>query len=205
MGYVLQNIEDVYRQQPNTMCIPRMEQRYYLPQGETVLLSFFPEEQTEEQEQPAEADNVWVRVDVMRGERGEGKYIGVLLEKPPNIPNLDVGYRVEFGAEHVADIYIDESDYRWFDGTKLAMVSRQVIDENAWPGRVMRIPPADDRYSGWLILKGDEDRFFMRDFENFHSFSLEDCVSRCAVLASVLYEPIGADYKWDAEHSEYRK
>jgi len=201
MGYVLHNIEDVYRQQPNTMCIPRMEQRYYLQSGETVRVGFFPEEQSEDTEE-ATADSVWVRVELARG---EGKYIGVLLEKPETIANLDVGYRVEFGGEHIAEIYIDESDYRWFDATKLAMVSRQVIDENAWPGRLMRIPPADDRYSGWLILKGDEDRFFMRDFDNFHSFSLEDCVNRCAVLASVLYEAIGADYKWDAEHSEYRK
>jgi hypothetical protein len=190
MGYVLQNIEDVYRHQPNTMCIPRMEQRYYLQAGETVRIAFFPEEQ--EGETQAEADGVWVRVELSRGERGEGKYIGVLLEKPETIANLDVGYRIEFGAENVGDIYIDESDYRWFDRTK-------------WPGRLMRIPPADDRYSGWLILKGDEDRFFMRDFANFHSFSLEDCVSRCAVLASVLYEPIGADYKWDSENAEYRK
>jgi hypothetical protein len=201
MGYVLHNIEDVYKEQPNVLCIPRMEQRYYLQQGETVRIGFLPEGS----EEGGEPDFVWTRVELARGDRGEGKYIGVLLEKPPTIDNLDTGYRVEFQAENVAEIYIDESDWRWFDASKLCMVSRAIIEENAWPGRLMRIPPADERYSGWYILKGDEDRFFMRNVENFDTFTLEDCVHRCAVLASVLYEPIGADYKWNGENAEYRK
>ncbi len=196
MAYRLENIEDVYKQNHRTMCIPRLEQRHGLLAGEAVRVGFLPESAN-----GVEADRVWVRVELVRE---GGRYIGVLLEKPESIANLNAGFRVEFAAENVSEIFVDEGDYRWFDDTKLAMVSSHMFEENSWPGRVMRIPPAEEKYSGWLILKGDEDRLFMRNFDNFHGFTLADCVDKCPPLKTVLYMPIGADYIWDEENSEYR-
>lgn len=196
MSYVLENIEDVYRPNHRTMTIPRIEQRLNLLQGEAVRVGFLPEVAN-----GTPASRVWVRVELVRG---DGRYIGVLLEKPDKIANLNEGFRVEFSADNVSEVFIDEGDYRWFDDQKYAMVSSHMFEENSWPGRVMRIPPAEEIYSGWLILKGDEDRLFMRDFSNFHAFQLFDCVDKCPPLKTVLYMPIGADYTWDAENFEYR-
>lgn len=196
MSYLLENIEDVYRPNHRTMVIPRQEQRYNLQVGEAVRVGFIP---APENGHPAE--RVWVRVEMARG---EGRYIGVLLEKPASIVNLNEGFRVEFSADNVSEIFVDEGDHRWFDDQKYAMVSSHMFEENSWPGRVMRIPPAEEIYSGWLILKGDEDRHFLRDFSNFHAFQLFDCVDKCPALKTILFMPIGADYTWDAENCEYR-
>ncbi|RTL43225.1 MAG: DUF2185 domain-containing protein [Candidatus Melainabacteria bacterium] len=196
MSYVLENIETIYRPNYRTMTIPRLEQRLNLVQGEAVRVGFLPAPAS-----GAEATRIWVRVELVRG---DGRYIGVLLETPPGIANLNEGFRVEFSADNVSEVFIDEGDYRWFDDQKYAMVSSHMFEENSWPGRVMRIPPAEEIYSGWLILKGDEDRHFMRDFSNFHAFQLFDCVDKCPPLKTVLYQPIGADYTWDSENFEYR-
>lgn len=196
MSYLLENIEAIYKPNHRTMCIPRQEQRDQLQPGEAVRVGFLPESGN-----GVAAERVWVRVELARG---EGRFIGVLLEKPETIAGLAAGFRVEFSSDNVSEIFIDQGDYRWFDDTKFAMVSSHMFEEGSWQGRVMRIPPAEEIYSGWLILKGDEDRLFLRDFSNFHAFSLADCVDKCPPLKTVLFEPIGADYVWDAESTEYR-
>lgn len=196
MAYLLENAEEIYRANYRTMYLPRQEQRYNMQIGEAVKVGFLPE-----QSNGNGAERVWVRVELVRE---GGRYIGVLLEKPNSIQNLSTGFRVEFAAENIAEIYIDEGDYRWFDNTKLATVSSHMFEESSWPGRVMRIPPAEEQYSGWIILKGDEDRHFMRDQENFYPFTLADCVDKCPVLSTVLYLPIGADCAWDEENREFR-
>lgn len=196
MSYVLENAEIPYRESFRTTFIPRLEQRLSLQVGETVRVGFFPEV---DNGQPAE--RVWLRVELVRG---DGRYIGVLLEKPKTIAGLDAGFRVDFSYENVAQIYVDQGDYRWFDGSMYAMVSSQMFEEGSWPNHVMRIPPAEEIYSGWLILRGTEDRHFMRDFSNFHAFTLADCADKCPPLNTVLYYPIGADYTWDEENCEFR-
>lgn len=192
--YFLENVEDLYRENPQVMCIPRLEERTRLQVGEVVRIGLI-------KEGGSEAEKMWVRVETARG---EGRYIGILLEKPNTVPTLNAGNHIEFKPEHVAEIYIDEADYRWFDDSKWAMVSLRIVEENAWPGRLMRIPTPDDQYSGWFLLKGDEDRHYMGDMSNFHPFLLSDCVGRCAVLKSILWSEIGSDWKWDEENAEYR-
>ena len=200
MGYLLENAEATYRPNWQTWFIPRLEQRTRMQVGECVTLGFIAESESES-ENGTQPERVWVRIDLVRE---GGRYIGVLLSNPATIPNLAAGNRIEFAAENISEIYVDEGDYRWFDDSKLAMVSALMFEGDTWPGRLMRIPPAQAEHSGWLLLRGDESPQFMRDWDNFHSLALAECVGKVPVLRTILYENIGADYKWDAENLEYR-
>ena len=196
MGYLLENAEASYRQNWQTWFIPRLEQRNRMQVGECVTVGFIAE--SGDGTQP---ERVWVRIDLVRE---GGRYIGVLLSNPATITNLAAGNRIEFAAENISEIYIDDGDYRWFDDSKFAMVSALMFEGDTWPGRVMRIPPAQADHSGWLVLRGDEPPQFMRDWDNFHPLTLAECVGKVPVLKTILYEDIGADYLWDAENVEFR-
>jgi hypothetical protein len=195
MTYWLYDVGEHHRQQPEGFAIPREAERYSMEPGDIVSVGFVPENG----ESP---EFMWMRVELARG---EGRYIGILLEKPKTLPGLDANNRIEFSAENILEIYIEDGDPRWFDDTKLAMVSGYVLTAGAWPGRLMRIPPMAPEYSGWFIYTGHEPPEYIRDFDNFVSKPLAEMVQQFPNLRSVLATPIGSDWRWDAEAAEYRK
>ncbi|MGH9548116.1 MAG: immunity protein Imm33 domain-containing protein [Terriglobales bacterium] len=195
MSYRLDDVALRHREYPDGFSIPRADVRYNLPIGEIVSIGFVAEN--------GDANNpewVWTRVDVARE---GGRYIGVLLDDPKTVPSLKSGNRIEFTADNMWEIYIEEGDARWIDQSKLAMVSGHVANEAAYPGRLMRIPPMAPEYSGWLIYSGQEPPEYVRDFGNFVSKRLDEMLSRYPNLDQVLAGPIGSTWNWDPETAEY--
>lgn len=196
MSYCLDDVAKRHKEAPNAFSLPRQESRCRLPVGEIVSVGVFPEQGGLEM-----PDWIWVRVENVRP---TGLYIGVLLDAPPNVPALSAGNRIEFGPDNVAEIYIEEGDERWFDQSKLAMVSGHVRHEGQWPGRLMRIPPMAPQYSGWLIFSGQESPDYIKDFSNFTPTPLDQMIQVYPNLSTVLAAAIGAEWKWDADEAEYR-
>jgi len=195
MSYRLYDVAEHHRQQPEGFTIPREVERFSLQPAEIVSIGLVPEH--------GEAPEfMWMRIELARG---AGRYIGILLEKPHTVPGLDANNRIEFSAENIFEIYIEEGDSRWFDETKLAMVSGHVADHGGWPARLMRIPPMAPEYSGWLIYSGQEPPEYVKDFDNFVSKPLTEMVQLFPNLRSVLATPVGSDWKWDAQSAEYQK
>lgn len=196
MTYRLENFENVHRQQPKDFCIPRLEERLALQPGEHVLLGLVSETSNAQGPEPA-----WVRIEQVRQ---QSKYVGILLENPQTVQALRAGYRLDFGPENVAEIFVEEGGYRWIDEGKLSMVAATIIQENGWPGKLMRIPPMDQEYSGWFIMTGSEGSQYMRNMGNFTPIRLSEVVRRYPIMRSVLFAPVGTEWQWDGEALEYR-
>jgi hypothetical protein len=196
MSYRLDDVKQRHREAPNSFSMPREQARCSLALGEIVSVGIYPEPNN------AQAPEwLWVRVE---NARPTGMYIGVLLDSPKNVPVLAAGNRIEFGPDNVAEIYIEEGDERWFDASKLAMVSGHVAHEGAWPGRLMRIPPMSQEYSGWLIFSGAEPPAYIKDFSNFTPTPLLEVLGLYPNIATVLASPVSTEWNWDADAAEYR-
>lgn len=193
MTYRLDDVVQRHRAEPNAFSIPRAAVRHSLQVGEIVSVGLVPEEM----EMP---EWVWLRTEIVRD---GGRYIGTLLNKPQSIAQLEEGYRVEFTADNVLTIYIEEGDERWIDRSKLAMVSGYVVEGPGWPGRLMRIPPHAEEYSGWFIFSGTEPPDYIKDFTNFSSQPLSALIDAYPNLDTVLASPFGAEWRWDPEAFEY--
>jgi hypothetical protein len=194
MTYRLFDVATHHLQQPEAFSIPREAERLHLEQGEIVSIGLVPESG----ETP---EWMWARVEMVRG---EGRYIGALLDKPKTVPALMAGNRIEFTFTHVLELYIEEGDARWIDQSKLAMVSGYIVNDNAWPGKLMRIPPMAPEYSGWVIFNGTEPPQYASDFSNFLSAPLEEAIRRYPNLQSGLASPVGSEWRWDPESCEYK-
>lgn len=196
MTYRLENFENRHRQQPRDFCIPRLEERLSLQPGEHILVGLVAENSSGNPPEPA-----WVRIEQVRQ---QGKYVGILLENPQTVPALRAGYRLEINPEHVAEIFVEEGGHRWIDEGKLAMVAATIIQENGWPGKLMRIPPMAQEYSGWFVMTGSEASQYMRNISNFTPIRLAEVLRRYPIMRSVLFAPIGSEWQWDQEELEYR-
>jgi hypothetical protein len=84
------------------------------------------------------------------------------------------------------------------------MVSGYIVNNNAWPGKLMRIPPMSPEYSGWVIYNGVEPPEYTNDFSNFLSARLDEVVRRYPNTLTVLASPVGSEWLWDPEAAEYR-
>ena len=122
-NYTLANAEDRNRENPDTFWIPAKHRREYLKTGAIVKLIFDDKERmwvkvTERTETGYQGtlssiptlifDNK-ERISVTVAERTETGYLGILNSIPVGLQTLRYGDVVEFGPEHVIDIFAPEN------------------------------------------------------------------------------------------------
>lgn len=195
MSYRLYDVASRHKQDPSGFSIPRAVIRNRMQSGEIVSIGL-----VSEHGDPENPEWLWTRIEIARE---GGRYIGVLLDSAKSVPILETGNRIEFTADNIWEIYIEEGDARWIDGSKLAMVSGYVESNGAWPARLLRIPPMAPEYSGWFIFSGEEPPDYIKDFSNFISIPIYDLINRFPNLQSVLAAPIATEWKWDHDAAEY--
>jgi hypothetical protein len=194
MTYRLYDVAMHHLQEPESFAIPREEERLSFQPGDIVSIGFLAES-------AQSPEWSWTRIELARE---GGRYIGVLLDRLKTIPALAPGYRIEFAANNILQLYIEEGDHRWVDQSKLSLVSGYIVNDNAWPGKLMRVPPMAPEYSGWVIFNGTETAEYASEFSNFLSTSLQEVVRRYPNVLTVLASPIGSEWLWDHESAEYK-
>ena len=193
----LENIEIAHQENPRTYSIPRSDQRYTLLPGQIVKLVFLLDMPVEGE---PKAERMWVEVKEVNGSH----YVGVLDNDPKHITNLKAGDIIEFGPEHIAALYKTQQDLPLPYG-QYALVSRELLQEDAWPNRLIHEQPTDNNSSGWRLLKGDETEAELNSQESFVAYKVDDLLRYFRVLDSVLDEPVGTEWRWNTKVMEYQK
>jgi hypothetical protein len=193
----LEDVEEVHKRHKRTYSIPRSDERKSLRPGQLVKLVFLAEEEADE---GARAERMWVEVEGAAG----GEYIGKLTNRPRYIKYVKQNDYVVFRAEHICAIYVERNDPNWIDPEKFVIVSRRILNEEAWPDFAIRKEPHSDEFSGWLVSVGDEKDTAEIDAEDYTPISAHDLMNKFPILDSVLGEPVGTQWRWDDEASEYK-
>ena len=191
----LLDAESAHRASPRTYSIPRRAVRESLKPGDYVKLLF-------EVDPPVgwvEVERMWVEVISLR----DGGYLGRLVNEPGFVPNLNHGDDVFFRPEHVAAREAGPDDPLFTDPDAVAVVSRRVWDDGAWPARLERRSVPDPQFSGWFVLAGDESEAWKADMNNFVAITQATLFKRFGVLDSGLEGPTGTTMAWDEEAVEY--
>ena len=95
----LTNVEDMAREHPDTFYIDSWYERSNLKPGELCKLIFRTDDDKS-------GERMWVKVIVRKVETEAStkiEYVGI-LDNIPIVVDMEIGDRVEFGPEHVADI-----------------------------------------------------------------------------------------------------
>lgn len=193
----LEDVEQVHRNHKRTYSIPRSDERQGLRPGQLAKLVFLAEHDLDE---GARAERMWVEVQA----RAQGQYIGVLTNRPRYLKYVQQGDHVVFRAEHIAAIYVERKDPNWVDPEKYVVVSKKIMEDEAWPERAIHKEPYSDDSSGWLIM-AKEDVGKYEDFaERFATVTAHDLLNKFPILDSVLGESIGTDWLWDEDDCEYK-
>lgn len=191
MSPLLENVEKVHRTYPRTYSIPRREQRHGLQVGDIVKLVFLLDRA---QGGRPRAERLWVRVH----EVAAAAYIGTLDNDPLYLTQLKAGDHIPFGPEHVAALY---QPHKQLPTTgQYALISPDLLTFATWPQRLERHRPQDEQSSGWHLLLSTTGT----QPEQLVPYAVEDILQQFPILDSVLHEPIGTAWVWDAEQLEYR-
>jgi hypothetical protein len=108
VNYTLSNAEELSRENPLSFDIPPRAERGSLKEGDTVKLIF------------DETERMWVTIT----KSTEAGYIGVLVNIPSAIKTIAKDDEVEFGPEHIIDIWeANRTKFDTEDSENLQVVS----------------------------------------------------------------------------------
>lgn len=189
MPPLLENVEKVHRTYPRTYSIPRREQRYGLQVGDIVKLVFLLDRA---QGGRPRTERMWVRVD----EVAAAAYSGILDNDPFHLTRLKAGDRVPFGPEHVAALY---QPHKQLPTGQYVLISPDLLTFETWPQRLERHSPQEEQSSGWHLLHSAA----VPQPDKLVPYGVEEILQQFPILDSVLHEPIGTAWMWDAEQLEY--
>ena len=194
----LENVEVVHQENPITFSIPRRIQRENLKIGDLVKLVFLIDEPTVE---GPSAERMWVEVKEIRGTT----YYGTLDNDPEYVSNLQYGDPVEFSAENVAAIYVEEEALQ-VPFELLALVSPGLVDNDQLPHYLLRKEIEDEQGSGWRVFaQRPSAELQPEEFEEFDAVWVGDLIQQFMILDSVMDAPIGTRWVWNATTLEYEK
>ena len=196
----LDDAEERNREHPTSFFIPPADVRRGLQIGDQVKLVFRFEPVTS-----ASAERMWVEVTAVN----EGRYTGELLNQPVHIEALAPGSVIEFGPEHVAAIAVTEEEVG-YDVDAMAIVSRRIRDDDAWPHWVYRTPPSereeDARDSGWQLYAYEDDDDFVETPGNLLLWELGWIADKFPPIVPLLQSGEEAgEWWWDEEAGCYRR
>ena len=123
--------------------------------------------------------------------------MGRLVNEPRLVP-LRLNEVVRFEPRHVFAVVFEP-----IDDVAMVVVSRRVLDDDAWPSRLVREPPSGD-YSGWQVFAGDEPEGWAQDKENARLCRVAELLDRFPVLESIFGDSTPGEWRWDAVALEYQ-
>lgn len=191
----LENVEVVHRHYPRTFSIPRRHQREQVQIGQLVKLVFLIDAPRDDEPR---AERMWVAVEAVH----PTYYIGTLANQPGSITQPRRGDQIVFGPEHVAALY-RELDELPLPRGQFAWVSRAIVDDVAWPQVLYRDVSSDTTLSGWWVLSENGGETPLPD--SIVRYSIDLLIEQFGVLDSVLDEPPGTRWRWNAEAAEYQQ
>lgn len=100
LDFYLKNAEKLHEAHPDTFEIPEREERDSLRVGDIAKLVFVL---TSPEEGDPGAERMWVKVTNRQG----ANYVGELDNDPCALLGAEAGNFIEFGPEHIIDIYCD--------------------------------------------------------------------------------------------------
>lgn len=192
----LEDVEQVHRTHKRTYSIPRSDERKNLRPGQLVKLVFLSENDAEE---GARAERMWVEV---QGSMA-GEYIGVLTNRPRYLKYVKQGEHIVFRPEHVCAIYVERNEPGWIDPEKMLYVSKDVLQDDAWPELLYREETDEAESSGWYVMSAKAQAKGARDRNALVKVSAHDLMNKFPILDSVLGEPAGTRWTWDEDGCEY--
>jgi hypothetical protein len=189
MGWRLDDVEERQRESPRHYPIPPSEERNNLQPGDLVKLVFLIDDNPE-----IDGERMWVEVE---SSDGDG-FVGRLANQPRWVP-LPEGAEVRFQPRHVWAVVFEP-----IDATTLVIVSRRVLDDDAWPARLVRQPPME-QFSGWQVFAGDEPPEWSHDPANARAVPVSQILDLFPVLESVFGDSRPGEWRWDKGALEYRR
>ncbi len=186
-GWRLEDVEARQRESPRLYPIPRSAERKNLRPGDLAKLVFLIDGNPE-----VDGERMWVEVESVEGV----SFLGRLTNQPRWVA-LSPGDPVAFEPRHVAAVLFEP-----IDDEALVIVSRRVLDEDAWPRRVIR-QEALDEYSGWQVFAGDEPPGWTSDPANARAIPVKQILVQFPVLESIFGDSTVGEWRWSAEDLEY--
>jgi hypothetical protein len=188
MTWHLEDVEARQRESPRHYPIPPSAERQSLQPGDLVKLVFLSDADD------GDGERMWVEVDTVEG----GDFIGTLANQPKVVP-LSPGAEIRFQPRHVAAVLFEP-----IDASTLVIVSRRVLDDDAWPERLVRQPPSGE-YSGWQVFAGDEPAGWAQDPANARAVPVAQILDLFPVLESVFGDSTPGEWRWHSQGLEYRR
>jgi hypothetical protein len=186
-GWRLEDVEARQRESPRTYPIPRSVERKNLRPGDLAKLVFLIEGNPE-----VDGERMWVEVETVEGI----SFLGRLTNQPRYVP-LSPGDPVSFEPRHVAAVVFEP-----IADDAIVIVSRRVLEEDAWPRRLIRQEPINE-YSGWQVFAGDEPAGWAGDPGNARAVSVKQILDQFPVLESIFGDSTVGEWRWSAEDLEY--
>lgn len=192
LSHVLEDGEELNRQNPRTFFIPPRSVRAGLQPGDVVKLVFVDAAGADDE---AFRERMWVEVTA----RVDGGYLGRLDNEPRHIVGLEVGDEVAFAPEHVVAVW----DADAAPSLKVIMSRRSHVDD-VRPGFVDREPPRHPTDSGWACMVGDETEEELDDSGAFLLQELDFVLARWPELEPVFaVDEERSSWEWDESSGSY--
>ena len=189
----LGDAERRHEENPDSFGIPTRAERESVRPGDLVKLLF---DFVEPAEDEWTGERMWVEVNEVRG----GRYVGTLDNEPFMLTSVALGSQIEFGPEHIIDVWEDEPT----GGEATAMVIRRAYDEGLRPRVARHNEPVDATDSGWRLLVGDETEDELDDPANALLKPLSALTERWPELQALFDAgEIGSDWVWDDASGTY--
>lgn len=190
--FVLDDIEQVAAEQPDTFFIPEEVERAAQGVGDLVRLHFALTG-TDSQNMLPKAERMWVEVS---RPLIDGTYEGILTNEPRYITTIKSGDSITFEPRHIARTYIKKSDPRWVSCSELqAMVSARVLESEAVIRFVYREDPDNKRDSGWRMFTGTESEEYNKNPENIRLPLVGYLLNRDPTLREIIESEPGAAFE----------
>jgi hypothetical protein len=188
-GYVIGNAEKLRDENPRSFSIPRSDQRRSLRVGDTAKIVLEASRPTA----GLSAERPWVLITEVGNGGYKAKIDNVLVLFPSlNDATLDIL------PEHIISVNLPDEYVLPFG--KSCLASAAVLQDTAWPQRLVRVAPVDDGDSGWRIFAAGES---LADASQ--PASCDGVISQYQVLDSVMDEPGLERWVWDASANEYAR
>jgi hypothetical protein len=188
-GYVIGNAEKLRDENPRSFSIPRSDQRRALKVGDTAKIVLEATQGTGR----LTAERPWVVIT----EVGNGRYKARIDNTLVLFPSLN-NATLDILPEHIISVNLPDEYVLPFGKTCLA--SAAVLEDRAWPDRLIRLAPADEGDSGWRLFAKDESAA-----DASQTAACDALISQYQVLDSVMDEPGLERWAWDASANEYAR
>jgi hypothetical protein len=200
-AWELENVEDAARANPRSFFVPSLEERRSQSVGDEVRLHFLP---TDPGPDLPRAERMWVQI--VEREGTPPRYVGTLQNQPTAITGLDVGARIPFGPEHIAQTFIRKSDPRWFEGAEeRAIVSTMVFQEGETIRWMYREPPDGSEDSGWRLFTGHETQEYLDDSKNARLCVIAWLLDFDPTLMPAMRGGVGSAFERDSVDAPWRE